>query len=124
MISIFHGPDKGQRPLSRQVFRLFQHLLLASAGLVWSAVASGGAAEIGEEPREVPGQIEGSVERAPCAEYTEERRAFFGDLHVHTAFSLDASTMGTRTAPADSYSMRVVNRCAASNSIAPSTLPP
>ena len=47
--------------------------------------------------------FERSEERAPCAEYAPHRRAFFGDLHVHTRFSLDASTQGTRTTPQEAY---------------------
>ena len=42
-------------------------------------------------------------ERAPCADYTPTRRAFFGDTHVHTTHSQDASTQDTRTRPRDAY---------------------
>ena len=42
-------------------------------------------------------------EREPCSNYTPERRPLFGDLHVHTAWSFDASSQDTRNTPADAY---------------------
>ncbi len=42
-------------------------------------------------------------EREPCTEMAPLRRPFFGDLHVHTARSQDASTQDTRVTPAEAY---------------------
>src|SRR5688500_19043109 len=33
----------------------------------------------------------------------DERRVFFGELHLHTSLSLDAWTYGTKLMPADAY---------------------
>ncbi len=42
-------------------------------------------------------------EREPCSNYSAERRPLFGDFHVHTAWSFDASSQDTRNTPADAY---------------------
>jgi len=41
--------------------------------------------------------------REPCADFTPMRRPFFGDTHVHTAWSFDASSQDTRNKPAQAY---------------------
>lgn len=41
--------------------------------------------------------------QARCEDYNPLRNAYFGDLHVHTALSLDAATQDTRSRPADAY---------------------
>ncbi len=42
-------------------------------------------------------------EREPCRGYDPLRRPFFGDTHVHTSYSHDASTQDTRNTPRDAY---------------------
>jgi hypothetical protein len=41
--------------------------------------------------------------REPCALHTGERSAWFGDLHVHTGFSMDARVRGLTLMPDDAY---------------------
>ena len=41
--------------------------------------------------------------REPCAHRDPLRKPFFGDLHVHTGFSMDANAQGTETSPDDAY---------------------
>ena len=42
-------------------------------------------------------------EREPCEQYNPLRSAHFGDMHVHTAWSFDASSQDTRNTPNDAY---------------------
>ena len=39
----------------------------------------------------------------PCPDYEPLKNAYFGDLHSHTAYSLDAYEFGVRTSPASAY---------------------
>jgi hypothetical protein len=47
--------------------------------------------------------FERTEEREPCVGVSDLRQPFFGDLHVHTALSLDAATQLTRLRPRDAY---------------------
>ena len=53
--------------------------------------------------------LPGSIDRpavgadAPCPDHNAQRNAYFGDLHVHTKYSLDANTQGTIVGPHDAY---------------------
>ena len=42
-------------------------------------------------------------EREACSDRNAYRNAYFGDLHIHTAYSYDARPLGTETTPADAY---------------------
>jgi hypothetical protein len=44
-----------------------------------------------------------SEQREACAHHDPLRQPFFGELHVHTAFSFDGWGQGTRGTPRDAY---------------------
>jgi hypothetical protein len=66
-------------------------LLLFAAGLA----ACGNSTPLDTSTSPQPGQR--------CAHYNALRSPYFGDLHVHTKYSLDASTQGTIVGPHEAY---------------------
>jgi hypothetical protein len=75
-----------------------------AAGLVLLGLLAGGCSR---KPSAPPAGTEVAVP-APAAEPARppanpERNAYFGDVHVHTGWSFDAFTNGSRTTPTDAY---------------------
>ncbi len=46
---------------------------------------------------------ERTEEREPCDEFSSTRNPYFGELHIHTAYSSDAGVAGTLALPRDAY---------------------
>lgn len=70
--------------------------LVAALLVVTPAVAA-----IAQGQPQKPYQI--TEQREPCREFDPLRRPHFGDMHVHTAWSFDASSQDTRNRPDDAY---------------------
>src|SRR2546425_3062930 len=51
----------------------------------------------------VPGPWQRTEARQPCASFDKFRQPYFGDTHVHTAYSADAVFAGTREDPRGAY---------------------
>lgn len=93
--------------LTLPAFPLLTFFLLAAFALLipLSAAAQNNAgANASNNPGADPSRpYKITEERAACASYEPTRRPFFGDTHVHTAYSFDASSQDTRNTPRDAY---------------------
>jgi len=85
--------------MTRLIFGLIASLPLW--GLASTAALAAAETEGAEPQRSRPYAV--TEEREPCAAYDPLRRPFFGDVHVHTSYSFDASAQDTRNTPRDAY---------------------
>ena len=76
---------------------MFQISLRAGA-LATAALVLVAAPLAAEEP-----PFERLEERKRCKSYEQEKQPFFGDTHVHTAYSFDAASQNTRNTPREAY---------------------
>ncbi len=77
--------------------------LLLACGCAPEAPPAPAAAPAGQAVAPPAREIRYSEVREPCADRDPRRQPFFGDLHVHTALSMDAWTGETRGMPSDAY---------------------
>ncbi len=68
--------------------------LLSQTGCETTQVAAAGSSPSGGAPAQ---------SSEPASAPNPLRNAYFGDLHLHTSYSMDAFAFGTRTTPADSF---------------------
>jgi len=73
--------------------------------LFLSCLAAGGCSSGSDPPDSGPARCgpRYTEEREPCSSFNPLRNVYFGDLHAHTALSMDGWIFGARTLPADAY---------------------
>jgi hypothetical protein len=79
---------------------------LAILALPWALLAMGCNLDPGKEPwvpDSEPARKATPAARTPCANRDPLRLPLYGDLHVHTGFSMDAWVLGTIVTPDDAY---------------------
>jgi len=83
---------------SRTTVRVFAVTLGVLVG--WAALAQGPVTDVGSGPDE---SVLGKREYSPYLQDNYPQRVFWGDTHVHTAFSTDAGMVGNRLGPEEAY---------------------
>jgi hypothetical protein len=73
------------------------------ASLLLGAYAAASMAQQPPSTRNGHRGVTYTEERQPCRDFSPNRRALFGDLHVHTSFSFDAAAITIGATPEDAH---------------------
>ncbi len=88
--------------IRRQVNRPSPQALALRPLLLAGLLAGCAQPDDGADP-EAAIERQAALQQAPAIDSNPDRNAYFGDLHVHTFYSLDAFIFGTRATPDDAY---------------------
>jgi Protein of unknown function (DUF3604) len=89
--------DNEENPVAKAWHRNRASALPVVAALLFSA------GQVGASEPGAPLPFERTEVREPCASFVATKQPFFGETHLHTAYSFDAVTLDTRNTPADAY---------------------